>query len=96
MKARASITTHGGVLQVVATIASEGEAWNALPNQFIGMNPDLPAYCRGDEWGVRHDGSGTVSFQSGTGTQEKFETYVGLDLQLGWDYVIIPGLRLDT
>ena len=91
LNARASIATNGGVLQVIATIAKEGEPWNALPQQFIGMNPAIPAFCRGDEWGVRYDGSGTVSFLSSAGAVEKFVTYVGLDLELGWDYILIPG-----
>jgi hypothetical protein len=90
LHARARIATNGGVLQVIATVANEGEAWNALPNQFINMNPDIPAYCRGDEWGVRHDGSGTVSFQWNDGMQEIVDTYVGLDMELGWDYVLSP------
>ena len=39
----------------------------------------------GDEWGTRYDGSGSVAFSTPQGA-EVFEAYVGLDLDLGWDY----------
>ena len=51
------------------------------------MDPDSSVHRTGDEWGVRHDGTGIVSFQAKDGTKTNFETYVGLDIQLGWDYV---------
>lgn len=54
------------------------------------MDPKTRLVIKGNEWGVRHDGTGLVSIRRKNGTAEKIETYVGLDTQLGWDYILRP------
>ena len=87
LSARARLHANGYTLQVEATFPAEGEYWETLPQNYCSMDPKTRVVVQGDEWGVRHDGTGIVSIQGKDGRQEKFETYVGLDTQLGWDYL---------
>lgn len=86
-RARARISINGGVLQINATFSSEGEPWSTLPNSLFRMDTDVPVVRTGDEWGIRHDGTGIVSIQCKNDRSVRFETFIGLDAQLGWDYV---------
>jgi hypothetical protein len=86
--ARARISANGYSLWVEATFPPEGEYWETLPNYYCGMDPKTRLVIKGDEWGVRHDGAGIVSIQKKNGKIQKFETYIGLDTQLGWDYIL--------
>jgi hypothetical protein len=70
-----------------AAFESAGEPWTALPQHHYVLGPDPPVLLVGDEWGTRYEGSGSVEFRTSRGLAE-FETYVGLDLDLGWDYVL--------
>jgi hypothetical protein len=86
-KARVQIATASGTMTATAVFEPAGEPWVALPQHYYVLNPGLPVLFVGDEWGTRHDGSGSVEFQTPQGV-EVFEAYVGLDLNLGWDYVL--------
>jgi hypothetical protein len=90
LSARARINANGYTLQVEAAFPRAGEYWETLPNNYCGMDPKTRLVIKGDEWGVRHDGKGIVFIQGADGTKEKFEAYVGLDTELGWDYVFSP------
>ena len=86
-QARVRIATAGGTMTAAAAFEPAGEPWVALPQHYYVLNPDPPVLLVGDEWGTRHDGSGSVEFRTPQGV-EVFEAYVGLDLDLGWDYVL--------
>lgn len=86
-QARVRISTPGGAMTATAVFAYAGEPWAALPQHFYVLGPDPPVLLIGDEWGTRHHGSGSVEFRTPQGVAV-FETYVGLDLELGWDYVL--------
>jgi hypothetical protein len=64
-----------------------GEPWVALPQHYYVLTPGRPVLHFGDQWGTRHDGSGSVASWTEQ-RAEAFEAYVGLDLDLGWDYVL--------
>ena len=86
-EARVRIATAGGTMTVAAAFAPAGEPWVALPQHYYVLGQDPPVLLLGDEWGTRHDGSGSVEFRNPRGV-DAFEAYVGLDLDLGWDYVL--------
>jgi hypothetical protein len=86
-RARVRIATAGGTMTSTAMFESVGEPWAALPQHYYVLGQDPPALLVGDEWGTRHDGTGSVEFQTPQGV-ESFEAYVGLDLDLGWEYVL--------
>ncbi len=88
LTAHARMSANAYALWVEASFSPEGEYWEALPNHYCGMDPHTRLVIKGDEWGVRHDGSGIVSIRNNNGKIETFETYVGLDTQLGWDYIL--------
>jgi hypothetical protein len=90
LSARARIGANGYSLLVEATFPREGEYWESLPMHYCGMDPKTRRVIKGDEWGVRHDGTGLVSIKKVNGKTASFETYVGLDTQLGWDYILRP------
>jgi len=87
LQARVRVATSGGTMAATALFGSAGEPWAALPQHYYVLNADPPLLLVGDEWGTRHDGSGSVEFRTPLGV-EVFEAYVGLDLDLGWDYVL--------
>ena len=86
--AHASINANGYSLQVEAKFPKAGEYWETLPNNYCGMDPKTRIVVQGDEWGVRHDGTGIITIGKKNGKAESFEAYVGLDTQLGWDYTL--------
>lgn len=86
-EARVRVATGSGTMTAIATFASKGEPWVFLPQHYYVLNPDRPARFIGDEWGTRYDGAGSVEFHGPRG-HEVFAAYVGLDLDLGWDYVL--------
>jgi len=88
--ARLRIVTTGGTMTARALFEPAGEPWAALPQHYYVLNSDPPALFVGDEWGTRHDGSGSVEFRApgAVDAADAFEAYVGLDLDLGWDYVL--------
>jgi hypothetical protein len=88
LSARARLSANGCTLWVEATFPKEGEYWETLPNNYCGMDSKTRIVVQGDEWGVRHDGTGIVSIRNKRGKIEKFEAYVGLDTKLGWDYTL--------
>lgn len=85
--ARIRIATAGGTLTASASFQPVGEPWVALPQHYYILNRDPPVLLTGDEWGTRHDGTGVVEFRTSR-YEDVFEAYVGLDLDLGWDYVL--------
>lgn len=89
LSAHTRISANGYSFQVEAAFSPEGEYWEALPNHYcVIMDAQKHRVLKGDEWGVRHDGTGKVSIQKKMGKAETFEAYVGLDTQLGWDYTL--------
>ena len=88
LQARVRIATAGGTMTATAAFESAGEPWTALPQHYYVLNPGPPLLLVGDEWGTRHDGSGSVEFRTPRGN-DVFEAYIGLDLDLGWDYVLV-------
>jgi hypothetical protein len=88
LSAHARISANGFALWVEATFPPNGEYWETLPNHYCSMDPRTRLVIKGDEWGIRHDGSGIVHIQNKSRKNEKFETYVGLDTRLGWDYIL--------
>jgi hypothetical protein len=84
--ARGRIATARKTLEVIAQFDAQGEEWSTLPNHLYDMNPDNPVLRTGDEWAVRHDGTGIITVEDEKGNKTRFETYVGLYDQLGWDY----------
>jgi hypothetical protein len=86
-EARVRIRTAGGTMTATAVFGPAGEPWVALPQHYYVRSLDPPVLLVGDEWGTRHDGGGWVEFRTPRG-HEAFEAYVGLDLDLGWDYVL--------
>jgi hypothetical protein len=89
LRVRVRIATAGGTLRAEARFDAAGEPWTALPQHYYILNTDPPRLLTGDEWGTRHDGSGRVVFDGPDG-RITFDTYVGLDTDLGWDYVLGP------
>lgn len=89
-RARTRIVTVGGTLTAIATFDANGEAWDALPQSYHAWGLQGWRLLQGNEWGVRWDGSGSVEFARTDGTSVTFETYIGLDTDLGWDYRL-PG-----
>jgi hypothetical protein len=89
LRARVRITTAGGTLRAEARFDDAAEPWTVLPQHYYILNTDPPRMLAGDEWGTRHDGSGRVVFD-GPGGHITFDAYVGLDTDLGWDYVLGP------
>lgn len=87
LEARVGIETAGGTVEAHATFAPAGAPWAAVPQQYYVLSPDRAHLLQGDEWGVRHDGTGSVTGSTRVRV-ETFDTYVGLDLELGWDYVL--------
>lgn len=85
--ARVRIATAGGMITATAAFEPAGEPWVALPQHYYVLGQDPPLPLVGDEWGTRHDGSGSVELRTSRGV-EVFEAYVGLDLDLGWDYML--------
>ncbi|TAL06990.1 MAG: hypothetical protein EPO00_10095 [Chloroflexota bacterium] len=85
MRARIWIRTDGGTLAATARFDRNGEPWTALPQHYYLMDPARPVVWTGDEWGTRFDGIGEVEFQGSRG-RDSFDAYIGLDLDLGWDY----------
>jgi hypothetical protein len=86
-KARVRIATSGGTMMATAAFESAGEQWAALPQHYYVLGPDPPVLLVGDEWGTRHEGSGSIEFRGPQGLVV-FEAAIGLDLELGWDYVL--------
>jgi hypothetical protein len=86
-QARVRIVTAGGTMTARAMFEPAGEPWVALPQHYHVLNHDPPVVFVGDEWGTRHDGSGSVEFRAPAGL-DVFDAYVGLDLDLGWDYAL--------
>jgi hypothetical protein len=86
-QARVRIATAGGTMTATAVFSPIGEPWVYLPQHYYVLVTEPPVLWVGDEWGTRHDGSGSVEFRTAHGV-EVFEAYVGLDLDLGWDYVL--------
>jgi hypothetical protein len=86
-QARVRISTPGGAMLATAAFESAGEPWTALPQHYYVLGPDPPVLLVGDEWGTRYEGSGSVQFRTSRGLM-KFEASIGLDLELGWDYVL--------
>lgn len=86
-EARVRIATAGGTMTATARFEPAGTPWVALPQHYYVLSQDPPALLLGDEWGTRHDGSGAVEFGNPRGVCA-FEAHVGLDLDLGWDYVL--------
>src|SRR5262245_57977381 len=89
LRAQVRIATAGGTLRAEAQFDDAGEAWTALPQHYYILTRNPPHMLIGDEWGTRHDGSGRVEFE-GPGRHVTFDTYIGLDTDLGWDYVLGP------
>lgn len=87
LRARSRIVTAVGTLQVAAAFHAAGERWSVRPQHYDVLTTDPPHLLLGDEWGTRHDGSGRVVFD-GPGGRVEFDASVGLDLDLGWDYVL--------
>lgn len=87
MAARVRIETAGGSIDVSAVFAPDGGPWTTLPQQYYVVSPDRQHLFQGDEWGIRHDGAGSVT-ASTFDRVDTFDTYVGLDLGLGWDYLL--------
>jgi len=85
--ARVRITTAGGTITATATFEPTGEPWVYLPQHYYVLVIDPSPLWVGDEWGTRHDGSGSVEFRGPMGS-ESFDAYIGLDLDLGWDYML--------
>jgi hypothetical protein len=81
------VATAGGTITATASFEPTGEPWVYLPQRYYVLVTDPPLLWLGDEWGTRHDGAGSVEFRTPHGV-EVFEAYVGLDLDLGWDYVL--------
>ena len=91
--ARVRIATAGGMMTATAVCEPAGEPWVALPQHYHVLGQDPPVLFVGDEWGTRHDGSGSVELRTPRGV-EVFEAYVGLDLDRGWDtYWVVPDCR---
>jgi hypothetical protein len=86
LEARVRIVTAGGTITTSAMFETGAEAWVALPQHYYVLNPRRPVLL-GDEWGTRHDGSGSIAVWTPQ-RAEAFQAYVGLDLDLGWDYVL--------
>jgi hypothetical protein len=91
LRAHARIATAGATLRAEAVFDSAGEPWTALPQHFHILTSEPPRMVTGDEWGTRHDGSGRVVVDGPDGRVE-FDAYVGLDVDLGWDYMMGPHL----
>ncbi len=87
LEARVRIVTAGGTIMASARFEATGEPWAVVPQHYYVLKPDGPVLLRGDEWGSWHDGSGSVSAWTEQ-RHEAFETQIGLDLDLGWDYVL--------
>jgi len=85
LEARVRIVTAGATITANAAFAPAGEQWVALPQHYYVLRPGRPMLLLGDEWGTRHDGSGSVAYSTPQGAGA-FEASVGLDLDLGWDY----------
>ena len=85
LRARARITTAGGILTADASFERVGEPWDVLPQHYHLMDPERPLVFLGEEWGTTHTGRGVVEFE-GRGHRASFEAEVNLDLDLGWDY----------
>lgn len=85
MAARVRIDTAGGRMVVDSAFSPDGAPWAAVPQQYYVLSPDRTRLFLGDEWGIRHDGAGSLSWSSVDGVAS-FDTYVGLDVDLGWDY----------
>jgi len=86
-EARVRIATAGGTMTATAAFEPTGEPWAALPQNYYVLSQGPPVLLTGDEWGTRYDGVGSIEFRTPQGF-ERFEAYVGLDLDLGWDYVL--------
>jgi hypothetical protein len=88
LSAYARLNAHGYAFWVQVTFSHEGEYWGTLPKHYCGM--DLKTCCvnKVDEWGIRHDGEGMGSIRNANGNIVKFETYVRLDTQPGWDDIL--------
>jgi hypothetical protein len=86
-EARVRIVTAGGTITAHAAFERAGEPWVALPQRYYMLSPGGAILHLGDEWGTRHDGSGSVDSSTRDGA-EVFETSIGLDLDLGWDYTL--------
>jgi hypothetical protein len=89
LRAHVRIATAGGTIRADARFDGPAEPWTALPQHYYILNTDPPRLLTGDEWGTRQDGSGRVVFD-GPDARIAFDTYVGLDTDLGWDYVLGP------
>jgi hypothetical protein len=89
LRARVRIATAGGTLRADARFEAADEPWTALPQHYYILNTDPPRMLTGNEWGKRHDGSGRIVFDGPDG-HVTFDAYVGLDTDLGWDYVLGP------
>jgi len=77
-------------VSVDGSFAGPGEPWQSHPTHYHIITAQTPIMYFGDESGTRHDGSGTVHWRPASGEPVTFEAYVGVDLDLGWDYTFAP------
>jgi hypothetical protein len=84
------IETAGGSVAASGSFSAAGDAWESHPTRYHVITATPPIVYHGDEWGTRHDGSGTATWTATRGPRRTFETYVGVDLDLGWDYALEP------
>jgi hypothetical protein len=85
-----AIETAGGDIAATGSFAAAGDRWESHPTRYHIVTAQPPVVYHGDEWGTRHDGSGTATWTDSRGRRGSFETYVGVDVDLGWDYTFEP------
>jgi hypothetical protein len=78
------VTTKGGQLSAVAVFDGETETWSRTAE--LRPNLESPSGHIGPEGATRTHGTGKVIIRPNDGPPSEFDTYVGLDTDLFWDY----------
>ena len=84
------VETAGGSVGVSGSFVADGDPWESHPTHYHIVTAPTPLLYFGDESATRHDGSGTVTWRPASGRSLTFEAYVGVDVDLGWDYTFDP------
>lgn len=78
------VTTDGGRLSARAVFDGETESWERTAE--LRPIPESPSGHIGPEGGTRKHGSGHVTVEQKDGNPFEFDTYIGFDTDLFWDY----------
>jgi hypothetical protein len=78
------VTTKGGELSAVAVFDGETETWSRTAE----LRPKLetPSGHIGPEGGTRTHGTAKVTIRPNDGPSSEFDTYIGFDSDVFWDY----------